>query len=46
MLSYIGFFSRDDNIKLIKIPVTMFQPCILRPTQSLYLQKVKNNWEE
>jgi hypothetical protein len=24
MLSYIGFFSRDDGIKLIEIPLTMF----------------------
>jgi hypothetical protein len=23
MLSYIGFFSSDDNIKLIEIPLTM-----------------------
>jgi len=41
MLSYIGFFSWADNIKLIEIPLTLFHHVSYIPSSLFIYQKLR-----
>jgi hypothetical protein len=41
MLSYIGFFFGDDNIKLIEIPLTLFHHVSYIPSSRFIYQKLR-----
>jgi hypothetical protein len=41
MLSYIGFFSWDDSIKLTEIPLTLFHHVSYIPSSLFIYQKLR-----